>query len=95
MAPQITSQIRERIVFWRYDQQKKVPEIAVLADCSESAIYEILRIYRDFGVVNNPFCHQRGHPRALNQGDMTYISSILDANPTLYVDEIQERLLHA
>ena len=26
---------------------------------------------------------------------MTYISSILDANPTLYVDEIQEQLLHA
>jgi hypothetical protein len=42
MAPQIISQMREHIVFWHYDQQKKVPEIAVLADRSESAIYEIL-----------------------------------------------------
>ncbi|KIK78001.1 hypothetical protein PAXRUDRAFT_87892, partial [Paxillus rubicundulus Ve08.2h10] len=30
----------------------------------------------------------------LQQGDITFISSILDANPTLYLDEIQNRLSH-
>jgi hypothetical protein len=34
----------------------------------------------------------RGGPRSLNQGDITYISSLLDANPTLYLDELQMKL---
>jgi transposase len=92
MAPQISQQLRERIVIWRYEEHKKASEIALLAGCAESTIYEILRLYRDFGQVNNPYCRQRGRPRTLEQGDMHYIHSILEANPTLYVDEIQQQL---
>lgn len=36
-----------------------------------------------------------GRPRALDQGDMNYIYSILEANPGLYLDEIQQRLFQA
>jgi transposase len=92
MAPQISTQLRERIVFWRYEQNKKAPEIALLAGCAESTVYEILRLYRDYGQITNPHRRQRGRPRTLNEGDMQYIYSILEANPTLYVDEIQQRL---
>jgi transposase len=92
MAPQISQQLRERIVFWRYSEHKKAPEIASLAGCVESTVYEILRLYRDFGQVTNPYIRSRGRPRTLDQGDMNYIHSILEANPTLYVDEIQQRL---
>src|ERR1700689_3537582 len=92
MAPQISTQLRERIVFWRYKQNKKAPEIARLADCAESTVYEILHLYRDYGQITNPHCRQRGWPRTLNEGDMQYIYSILEANPTLYVDKIQQRL---
>jgi len=53
MAPQISQQLRERIVIWRYEEHKKASEIALLAGCAESTIYEILRLYRDFGQVNN------------------------------------------
>lgn len=75
-----------------YEQQKKPPEIALLAGCSETTVYDILSLHRDFGQVVNPHHHPHGRPRTLNQGDMNYIYSILEANPTLYLDEIQHRL---
>ena len=93
MAPQISTQLKERIVFWRYEQHKKAPEIAQLAGCAESTVYEILRLYRDYGQITNPHHRHRGRPRTLDEGDMQYIYSILEANPTLYVDEIQQSLL--
>lgn len=92
MAPQITPQLRERMVFWRYEQHKKASEIAVLTGCAESTVYEILRLHRDFGTTTNPFRCQHGHPRVLDLADNNYIYSILKANPCLYVDEIQQRL---
>ncbi|KAF7341824.1 Transposase domain-containing protein [Mycena sanguinolenta] len=88
----LAPQLRERIVAWRYEQRKPVDEIAELAGCSESTVYEILRNYRDFGQTNNPYAQRRGRPRALDMGDISYLSSVLDANPTLYLDEIQELL---
>jgi transposase len=92
MAPQISQQLREWMVAWRYKEHKKASEIALLAGCSESAVYQILRLHRDFGQVNNPYRRQRGQPCTLEQGDIHYIHSILEANPTLYVDEIQQQL---
>ncbi|KIK94545.1 hypothetical protein PAXRUDRAFT_89884, partial [Paxillus rubicundulus Ve08.2h10] len=70
-------------------------EIALLAGCTERTIYTILRFHRDFGHVQNPFARKRGRPRALDQQDITYITSILDAHPSIYLDEIQERLFAA
>jgi transposase len=89
MAPQISQQLRERMVIWRYEEHKKASEIALLGGYAESTVYEILRLYRQ---VNNPYRRQRGRPRTLEQGDMHYIHSILEANPTLYVDQIQQQL---
>jgi transposase len=94
MPPHLHNQLRNRIIVWRYEGGKSATEIAELADCSECTVYEILRLHRDFGQVNNPFMYHRGRPRCLQQGDITFISSILDADPTLYLDEIQQRLLH-
>lgn len=95
MAPQISQQLRERIVFWRYQQLKTASQIAELTGCSEQTVFNILCFYRDFGQVNNPYKRQKGLPRTLNPGDLNYISSILEANPTLYLDEIQQRLFEA
>ena len=92
MAPQISTQLRGQIVFWQYEQNKKAPEIALLAGCAESTVYEILHLYRDYGQITNPHCCHRGRPHILDEGDMQYIYSILEANPTLYVDKIQQHL---
>ena len=56
-------------------------------------MYEILRLHRDYGQVSNPFACPRARPCILNSEDINYISSILEANPGLYIDEIQQQLL--
>ena len=42
--------------------------------------------------MNNPFTKRTGRPSAIDDGDIEYISALLEANPLLYLDEIQRRL---
>ncbi|KIJ58294.1 hypothetical protein HYDPIDRAFT_61463, partial [Hydnomerulius pinastri MD-312] len=95
MAPHTSQETRQRMVFWRNQLGKSTSEIAELAGCSERTVREVLQLHRDFGTVQNPLARPRGGPGILNSGDITYLSSLLDANPSLYLDELQERLLEA
>lgn len=92
MAPHLSSQLRERIVAWRYEHGKSAREIAELADYSERTIYDILRLHRNFGQNPNSFSRQNAPPRILELDDVNYIYSILEANPGLYIDETQQQL---
>lgn len=92
MAPHTTTEMRERMVFWHSELGKSDSEIALLASCSERTVRDVLRIHRDYGVVRNPFAQPRGGRRSLDTSDLNYISSLLAANPCLYLDELQDRL---
>ena len=61
-------------------------QISVLADCSERAVYKVLRLY--YGQVTNPFTRSRGRLHILN---VEYIHALLQANSALYLDELQEQ----
>ena len=95
MAPSTTIEMRKAMVRWRFEQHKTALEIAVLSGCSERTVYEVLRLHRDYGQVTNPFARTRGRPRILDNGDMEYIHALLQANPVLYLDELQEQLFAA
>ncbi|KIK94321.1 hypothetical protein PAXRUDRAFT_457504 [Paxillus rubicundulus Ve08.2h10] len=73
MPPHLSSDLRHRVVTWRYEGRKSVAEIVELAGCSEHTVFKILRLHCDFRHVNNPFACCRGHPRSLDQHDLTYI----------------------
>jgi transposase len=92
MAPHTTTEMRERMVVWRSEFGKTDFEIAALAGCSERTVREVLRLHREYGVVRNPNAQPRGRRRSLATADLNYLSSILDANPCLYLDELQSRL---
>ncbi|KAJ7812919.1 hypothetical protein B0H14DRAFT_2523183 [Mycena olivaceomarginata] len=92
---QLTSQLRDRIISWRYEHHKTAAEIAELAGCSERTVYNVLRWYRDYGQTSNPHARSRGRPRLLDMGDLNYLTALLDANPGLYLDELQACLLDA
>jgi transposase len=87
--------MREKMVGWRFEQHMTAREIAILAGCSESTVYDVLRLHRDYGQVNNPFARTKGRARILSQADIHYIHALLQANPSLYLDELQEQLLAA
>jgi len=93
--PHLSTELRELIVVWRHEQDKSVLQIAELADCSSSTVYEVLRLHREYGTASNPNAHARGRPRVLDTAAKDYIASLLEANPVLYLDEIQERLYEA
>lgn len=93
MPNHIATEIRSRIDIWRLEQQRSVSEIAYLAQCSESTVYRVLQYFRDHGQVTNPTARTRCRPRLLSNADLEYLYSILLANPTLYLDELQDRLL--
>lgn len=92
MPPHLSQEMRERIVAWHTELGYKAPQIAQLAQCSERTVYDVLRLHREYGLVNNPHAQPRGRPRILSMADMNYISSIMAANPVLYLDEVQDSL---
>jgi len=51
-----------------------------------------LHNHQEFGQVNNPFKCYTGHPSSLTKDDLNFISMILSANPSHYLDEIQQKL---
>jgi len=89
----ISEDLRIRIIAWHFEQQKGAPEIAELAGCSERTVYYILSCYRKYGLVTNPHTCTPGRPHVLDMTILNYMSALLDANPTLYLDEIQDKLL--
>ena len=42
--------------------------------------------------MQNPLARLHGGPRSLDTGDITYLTSLLNANPSLYLDELQDSL---
>jgi transposase len=63
MAPFLSPEIRKQVIILRYEQHRTAQEIADIVGCNERTVYNILRLYRDFGQVNNPFASRKGRPR--------------------------------
>jgi len=48
--------------------------------------------YLEFGQVKNPFRRYTGWPSYLDDEDLAFIESTLKANPSIYLDELQNKL---
>jgi transposase len=92
MPAATSTDLRERIIHWFYDLKLPVEEIVLLSGRSRSTIFAILRLYDRYGEVTNPHANRTGRQRILDPNDLQYIQSILEARPTSYLDEIQEKL---
>jgi len=76
------------VVQWYYEQNKGAAEIAELARCSEWMVYNTLQLHHEFGQVTHPYSCAQCHLHVLDMQAMNFISSILDAQPVLYLDKI-------
>lgn len=92
MPRHLSLDLRWRIVYWRTDDGLQISEIAGLAGCSERTVYDILAQFRQFGEPANQLAQPRHRPRVLETSDVQYVVSLLQANPSLYLDELQHRL---
>ena len=95
MAPFVTQELREHIVAWRYELHMPIEAIVTLSGHCEKTVHNVLKTFRDYDQVNNPFAQPRGRQRILDCDDLNYIESILSAEPGIFLDEIQDKLLIA
>jgi transposase len=92
MTAAISTDLKEHIVRWYYDEQMTMEEVAKLAHVSVGLVSKVVSLHRTYNQVTNPCTLRNGRPSNLNLGDRKYLGAILEANPSLYLDEIQERL---
>jgi len=93
MPAEMSVNLKQHIVDWYLSDQYTYRQIAELADCSIGHVSNVMRNYREFAQVKNPFSSRTGRPSQIEEGDIVYLHALLAANPALYLDELQTRLL--
>ncbi|KAE9386733.1 hypothetical protein BT96DRAFT_779583, partial [Gymnopus androsaceus JB14] len=83
---------RVPVMFW--EQQVSIKNICLYLGIRKSLVYLILGQYRDYGLAQ-PALRQQGRPSLLNPTNISYLSSLLDLRPCIYLDEIQAELERA
>ncbi|KAF8814761.1 hypothetical protein BYT27DRAFT_7205724 [Phlegmacium glaucopus] len=92
MAPHLSKDLRDIIVRWRSDHGYTYQQLEDLAGCSIGTIANILTYHNHYSTLVNPFRYYPGCPRLLDKQDRVYIYSLLQSEPTIYLDEIQVKL---
>jgi len=93
MPPQLSIDLKERILKWYFEDGLTYRDICDQARVSLGLISNTIRNFQEFGgQVVNPFRRHTGRPSYLNDQDMAFIQSTINANPSIYLDELQKRL---
>ena len=92
MVAAYSSDLRERIVRYYY-QGETMREVANTFNISLGFVHHVVDLHRKYGQVTDPYTwSQRGH-RILTFADEDYIRTLIERRPSIYLDEIQEKLL--
>lgn len=71
-------------------------EVAEMLNISLGSVHNIIACHQQFGQVTNPHAtHPPGRQRALNAIDMLFIRGVVEAEPSIYLDELQHKLMVA
>ena len=92
----VSQDLKDWIPYLQYVEGFKVKEIERLLNIKKSMIYQILSYHQNYGVTYNPAafsCFPHGQPHTLTNTDLSLIRSLLSQDPTLYLDELQDKLL--
>jgi transposase len=92
----VSNDLKARILHLIYVEGFKVKEVGCLLGVKKSMIYQTLNSFRDYGVTHNPNAYShytRGRHKKLESIDIRVIKALLDQEPCLYLDELQDLLL--
>jgi len=92
MGRAISEDLKRRIVLMYETDGLTMEVISERLHVSVGLISKVVHLHRLYGQVTDPFSHRTGCPSVLENDDLQFISTILDANPGLYLDEIQDKL---
>ncbi|KAF9034761.1 hypothetical protein BJ165DRAFT_1332373, partial [Panaeolus papilionaceus] len=95
MTAPLSDDLKQHIISWYFDPDSPMTMDAIqqLAGCSIGAVYNTISNYQNYGQTSNPFPDRRGCPPTLTDDDSNFLLSLLEANPALYLDELQQRLM--
>ena len=92
MVAAYSSDLRERIVQC-YHQGETMRTVADIFNVSVGFVHHVVDLHRTYGQVTNPYTKPRNGHRLLTFADENYIRILIEARPSIYLDEIQEGLL--
>jgi transposase len=90
MPPPLSVDLKERIIKWYFEDGLTYCDICNQSRVSLGLISNTIRNYQECG--GHPFWCITEQPSYLNDQDMAFIQSTLDANPSIYLDELQKQL---
>ena len=73
MPVPLSNDLKDRIVKWYYEDQETMKEIATHARCSIGTVSNVLRLYREYGEVKDPFRQRTGRPSNLSEADLRFL----------------------
>ncbi|ELU42805.1 transposase domain-containing protein [Rhizoctonia solani AG-1 IA] len=88
MAPPLSPELRWPVVYWYIELEWNADECARISQRSRSSIFRVIRCFLENGTVLSPR-FSTGRPQILSTKDRNYILALLQARPSLYLDEIQ------
>jgi transposase len=91
----VSGDIKDRIPYLRYVEQFSVKEIGRILGVRKTLIYDTLANYQKYGVTYNPTAYtnfSRGRRRKLDSVDLRFIWALLNQEPCMYLDELQDQL---
>jgi transposase len=91
MTPPLSWELRWLVVYWYCDLNWDAEQCAAVSKRSVSTIYRVIRCFRSHGTIDNPR-RPSGRSRILSTEDKGFLLSLIQAKPTLYLDEIQSLL---
>ena len=87
----VNENIRLRVIALRNHHEMSVKDICIVLGLKRATVYRILRAFRLTGSIS---AAKTGHrPRILTKADQNSLAGYIQTNHTLYLDEMQERLL--
>ena len=91
MPPALSVDLKRRIVDLRHEELT-MRDIAAQMKVSVGCVHKTLRTYEGCGNYMDPSKRRTGRPHILDDDEAWYLKSLLESNPTLYLDEIKHKL---
>lgn len=91
MPPALSVDLKQRIIALRLEGLT-MRDIAAQMKVSVGGVHRTLRTYEEYGTYIDPSKRRTGRPQILDDDDAWYLKSLLESNPTLYLDEIKQKL---
>ena len=92
MTPAISTDLKERIVHLYSVERWTMRQISQHLLVSTGLVCKVINLHRNYGLVNDPTKQRTGRPQYLDNADAQYLTHLLESNPRLYLDEIQQKL---